>query len=100
MWSGLPASEGLPISTSTPTNPIASESHSRAVGLLADAAPSTPTHSGIVAHTTATPPTGSDCEAIETKPLPPTNSSTPTGATRSQSRSAGHARRGATRTPA
>jgi hypothetical protein len=32
MWIGLPASDGLPISTSTPTNPTASDSHSRDVG--------------------------------------------------------------------
>ena len=42
------------------------------------------------AHTTAMPPDGSDCDAIEMKPLPPINSSTPTGATRNQSEGDGN----------
>ena len=96
-----PASDGPFISTTTPPNPSASASHSRAVGRASprarrptDSEPRTPTHSGIVALTTAVPPDDTppvEASARQRQPLPPRNSSVPTGAARSQSRSAGHA---------
>src|SRR5690606_38999068 len=52
-------------------------------------APSTPTHSGIVAHTIAAPPDATVCVPIATKPLPPANNSTLIGAMRSHSRGGG-----------
>lgn len=56
-------------------------------------APSTPTHRGIIAATTAAPPDDAACDfsARATNPLPPTNSKMPIGAARSQSASFGQA---------
>ncbi len=84
-----PASDGLPSSTTTPTKPTTSDSHSRRVGRMPLTAPSTPIHSGIIAHTIAAPLDATVVSAVTTKPLPQTNSKNPAGATRNQSRRGG-----------
>src|SRR5678815_1105185 len=90
MCRGSPASDGPPMSTSTPTKPISNESQSRQLGRSPLSADSAPVHSGIVAQTTAAPPDGTDSSAIATNPFPPTNSSAPEGSAPSQSRPLGH----------